>query len=144
MENRTDIVKLRGHHLFCMSLFKGYGYDERFAKNMRDIIDCLSAEKESKFKIVIGSDNICRSCPNLNEDNYCSFGETDVKERDKNANIALEIEPEKIYTFSDIKEKLKAITNMQFESICNNCTWKTQEVCSYEMYCNMLGINNLR
>ena len=34
---------VRGHHLFCMTLFSGHGYDQAFAENMAQLIDTLQA-----------------------------------------------------------------------------------------------------
>ena len=34
-------MRLRGHHLFCATLFQGYGYDGEFVARMQEVLSAL-------------------------------------------------------------------------------------------------------
>ncbi len=55
-------VKLRPHHLLCLTFFEGKGYSEEFVQRMKFIISEL--EKNPIVQLVEGTDQICEACPN--------------------------------------------------------------------------------
>ena len=61
------MIRLRGHHLLCIQGFQGYGYSEEFLENMKKIHKKIISNEEN-IQLVTGPDDICKSCPNLNND----------------------------------------------------------------------------
>ena len=57
---------LRGHHMFCMALFSGHGYDEAFTQNMSALIE--EGRLGGRFRLVQGHDAVCGACPNRQGD----------------------------------------------------------------------------
>ena len=57
-------LTLRGHHLLCLQGFQGYGYDDKFVKNM-SYINNLRKSENTTVSITNKADDICRCCPNL-------------------------------------------------------------------------------
>lgn len=90
------MIHLRGHHLFCMTLFTGHGYDERFTENMRRHLEDLKKAKDSKTLLVAEDDSICAACSNL-VGSCCALGDEDVKARDRHARETLSLECGRIY-----------------------------------------------
>ena len=62
-------IKLRGHHLLCLSGFQGYGYDEDFTQNMSDI-NLKRKLSDTTVSLTDSPDDICAACPNL-KGNIC-------------------------------------------------------------------------
>ena len=62
-------LTLRGHHLLCLQGFQGYGYDDKFVKNM-SYINNLRKSENTTVSITNKADDICRCCPNL-KNNLC-------------------------------------------------------------------------
>ena len=72
-------IELRGHHLLCLLGFRGMGYSEGFARNMRRVYETLRREPETLVEIVAGADEICRAFP-CDQPNHC--GDAGVTVRD--------------------------------------------------------------
>ena len=65
------IIHLRPHHVICIYFFRGYGYNEEFVKNMKDIIFTIEnnrLEKIIQFKC--NCDDLCLKCPRK-KNKYC-------------------------------------------------------------------------
>lgn len=131
------MIRLRGHHLFCMTLFTGHGYDERFTENMSELLRRLTEGSDSKILLVAEDDSVCAACPNL-EGKYCDLGNEDVKARDCHAREALSIECGRIYSYQELKRGLAKVNESEFDRVCANCTWWKQGFCSYEMFRNSI------
>lgn len=57
------MLKIRYHHLNCLSHFEGKGYSSEFCRNMAEIKSRI--EQGEKYKLVSAADDICAACPNL-------------------------------------------------------------------------------
>lgn len=127
------MIRLRGHHLFCMALYAGHGYDEHFTENMSEILTKLKNDKNAKILLVAEDDSICTACPNL-RGKYCSLGHNDVKARDRHAHIALSITCGGIYSYHELHKSLMSVTKSDFDRVCGNCSWWQRGFCSYELF----------
>ena len=57
-------IKIRAHHLLCIPRFYRGGYDELFAKNMKEICQTIRKNPRIKIKVVVGKlDDLCHKCP---------------------------------------------------------------------------------
>ena len=60
---------LRGHHLLCLKGFQGYGYDEKFTKNLTNV-NLKRKSPDTIIQLTNTPDDICKDCPNL-KNNVC-------------------------------------------------------------------------
>ena len=127
------MIQLRGHHLFCMALFSGHGYDERFTENMATVLDKLKQNEDEKVLLMAGDDSICAACPNLNG-TQCKLGNADVKSRDAHARDALSVTCGRIYPYGELRKRLANVSQEEFDLVCCNCAWWRKGLCSYEMF----------
>ena len=129
-------IDIRGHHVFCMTLFSGHGYNEEFARNMTEVIYYLKSGC-CNLRLSCGiSDHICSCCPNLIREgisDICSLGTSDVHLRDKNALDVLGVVSGQVLSYSDILCLLSHVDESGFESVCGACTWMKKGYCSYEL-----------
>lgn len=127
---------IRAHHLICMTLFEGAGYDEAFAENMKKIIAQLEDGEELSLKE--GADDICRSCPN-NSDGSCSLGDDDVSKKDRIVLSACGLDFGAELSYKQMRSLLGTELNRgEFEESCGTCRWYKQGYCSYEKYLQKL------
>ena len=81
------MTRLRGHHLFCVTLFQGSGYDQAFTAQMERTLAALEAGED--FTLCAGPDSLCAACPNLRPGERCAHGTSDVARRDAAALAAV-------------------------------------------------------
>ncbi|WP_407421938.1 DUF1284 domain-containing protein [Methanobrevibacter sp.] len=119
-------IKLRGHHLLCLSGFQGYGYSEDFVLNMARINEKRKSE-DCIITLTNEADDICSSCPNL-KDNLC--------ENEKQNEVIVKMDNEILSQFNSEKEynslelfkevSMKFNTLKSVENVCNNCKWENE------------------
>ncbi len=125
------MLKLRPHHLLCLSLFEGKGYDDAFAANMADVLRRLAAE--GSFVLTGGCDGICSACPNLTEQADCGLGEDDVRSMDRAVTEFLKLEINGRYDYWQVAQLLReTVTEVFFQACCGGCRWHIAQVCSYQ------------
>ena len=128
---------LRGHHLFCATLFQGHGYDELFTVSMRNTVEAVNAGET--IALVAGSDDLCQACPHRRPENDCALGTEDVSRREKAALDAVGLCPGVEMASSQVGERLRQVTQAQWESVCGGCRWQTEGLCSWKLFRRMLG-----
>ena len=113
------MITLRYHHLLCIHYFKGYGYDEAFVNNMKNIKQRLYDEN-----IIITSsfDDLCKCCPNKINDK-CKWEEK-VNRYDNNIKKLTNLSEEQKYNYTEIEKVLYNIINSPNRShACDDCEW---------------------
>lgn len=123
--------RIRGHHLFCMALFSGHGYDRAFSENMARMINLLKAGEP--FQLGESQDDICAACPNLEFSGGCVLGTEDVKGRDRSAFQVLGFQSGEEHVWKQAMERLEKISQADFESVCGGCRWKEEGLCSHSL-----------
>lgn len=122
---------VRGHHLFCMTLFSGHGYDEAFAENMAGLIGALQAGEE--FQLCAGQDDVCRACPNRQADDGCALGTENVLHRDEAARKVLGLPVGEKLNWEQVRRRLAAVTEEEFEAVCGKCRWAAEGLCDFAL-----------
>lgn len=130
--------QIRGHHLFCMTLFSGHGYSESFARNMEATIASLARDPEQQLRLLTGQDEICAACPNLRKDGGCEYGTLDVQHRDRAVFDVLGISADCECSWKQLVEKLRRVSEPEFLSVCANCRWLESGICSYPAFSEKL------
>jgi len=121
------MIKLRGHHLFCLPRFYSGGYDKTFAENIRKI--CLNIRKNPnvKIKVLIGEpDDICKKCPNLSGKKCIISPEINkwVIAEDKKAVEYLKLKKNSIHKARDIFNlSIEKVNPKTIKRVCHKCIW---------------------
>ena len=114
---------LRGHHLLCLQGFQGYGYDEDFVKNMREI-NRIRKLDDTAVSITNEADDICKACPNL-KDNLCIDENQNERIKSMDNEVLSKLNSSKEYDASDLFEIVEKIFNSKesVNDICFKCIW---------------------
>ncbi len=124
-------MEIRGHHFLCMLGFRRLGYDEKFVKNMDEIIRKLNNEQDMLIKVVDNVDNICAMCPN-NVDGECKIENYpgSVREKDRAILEVLGIEVGEILSYKKIINRIREkMTEEKMRDICRDCEWFSLGYC---------------
>ncbi|WP_406533639.1 DUF1284 domain-containing protein [Methanobrevibacter sp.] len=114
---------LRGHHLLCLKGFQGYGYDDDFVENMKDI-NFKRKLPETKITLASSPDDICKACPHLK--NYlCENNTQNERIVEMDNEVLKNLDTTKEYDSKELFEKIDAIFNTKesVSKICFNCLW---------------------
>lgn len=131
--------EIRGHHLLCMALYAGHGYDDAFAANMARVIRAL--RDGEPFRLAAGPDAICACCPNQQPGGGCALGTEDVARRDRAAFRALGLAPGGELGWQGAWEKLRLLTGQGFAAVCGGCRWAREGLCSWALLREKAGEN---
>ena len=115
--------RLRGHHLICLHFFNGEGYTQKFAENLRDV---LQKTKSEDVEISPGADDICEGCPHL-EQMRCRFTEDadeGIREMDKRALELLQKGEGSKVKWHEIQKRIPELFYSWYGTYCTTCGWK--------------------
>lgn len=115
-----SVIKLRPHHVLCISFFEGKGYSEEFVSHMTALIQALNDNTE--IQLVNGTDQICKVCPNHNNLGGCSGKATRY---DQMVSKLCNLEANCSITWHELQSKVKSeITKTgRLAEICGDCEW---------------------
>lgn len=120
-------VIIRAHHLLCMQGFQGYGYSDRFANHLKEIIACFRANPDMLIQAAIDCDQICSGCPHQMENRCNKDADADcrVKIMDSKILKCMGIKPDSIDRIQVMTERVNNtfISPEQLADICGDCQW---------------------
>lgn len=121
-------IKIRAHHLLCLQGYQGYGYNNRFTENLKEVAALIDTTPDLEAEIVTDSDLICEYCPH-NGIFSC--------QKDENSSSRIKAMDSKVLEILGLKEGVRAkiqnfiaLTNAKFKTyhdiqpVCGNCQWK--------------------
>ncbi len=116
-----SMVRLRPHHLLCIQLFTGRGYDERFTAHMKNVIRELEAD--TGVLVTEGCDEICSQCPNRTGDG-CDSGDR-VLQLDRRVLESLGTDCGRELRWKDAAASVhdRILKTNVFDAICSECEW---------------------
>lgn len=120
------MLKLRPHHILCLTFFEGKGYSSDFVINMGNIHKAL--KDESKIEITLGKDAICEKCPNM-LDEVCT-SQSKVERYDQKVAEFCELKEGQVLSYGTFKHLayMRIIGQGELGNICGDCQW--HEICS--------------
>ena len=131
-------IKIRAHHLLCIPRFYHGGYDEKFDKNMKNVVQDIRKNPNQEIKIVIGkNDNLCDSCPYWFENGCVQSKQIGrwVVSQDKKIAQYLKLKSNSIHNARDIFNlSMNNINSNNLDDICSGCVFLKN--------CIKVGINN--
>lgn len=121
------MIKLRGHHLFCLLGYRGMGYSKEYVKNMTRLHQILRDNPKTWIKIVEGPDQLCEKYPNSGE-YHCQ--NANIYDRDAAILEKMELKIGHILTWEEIESRIKThVSPSVIQVVCETCTWRSYGVC---------------
>ncbi|MGP3667201.1 MAG: DUF1284 domain-containing protein [Candidatus Bathyarchaeota archaeon] len=116
------LIKIRPHHLVCLTFFRGKGYNLNFVRNVKRIL--REVEKSTAVVVVVeGCDDVCLECPHRTGVKCMKSKDSDEEVRlmdliwlkELNLNYG-----EKLETLKIVKGR---ITLNKLKNVCGKCEW---------------------
>ena len=121
-------IMIRAHHLLCMLGFQGYGYDQTFVENFKNILEILEEDPYYEITIVDESDILCSCCPNNHQGkcNRSSDADSKIRNIDNVLLKRIRLKSGAEYNYRNliniINTTFKSIDDV--EDICGGCNWR--------------------
>lgn len=121
------MIKLRGHHLFCLLGYRGMGYSPEFVENMTALHQSLRENPKIWIELVHGPDQLCEKCPNKG-DYHCENEEIFTMDTAVLEKLGLQLGQR--VQWAEIESCIKKhVVPSDIQTICKNCSWRTYGVC---------------
>lgn len=121
------MLQLRGHHLFCLIGFRGMGYSEEYADNMKAVHAQLRDEPHTPFQLVAGADDLCAKFP-CDKPYHCDAER--VAQQDAAFLHKLDVQVGDVLTWHDVEQRVRAmVTPAVIAEVCFDCQWREYGVC---------------
>ncbi|MFD1706333.1 DUF1284 domain-containing protein [Siminovitchia sediminis] len=121
------MVKLRGHHIFCLLGYRGMGYSVEYVENMTRLHQSLRNNPKSVIQIVEGPDQLCEKFPGSGV-YHCQ--DDDIYERDSVFLEKLGLHIDQIATWEEIESLIrKHVVPSDVQIVCKTCSWRRYGVC---------------
>ena len=121
------MLKLRGHHLFCLLGYQGMGYSEEYVENMTSLHQMLREEPETWVQLIEGPDQLCEKYPNSGE-YHCQ--DQHIGDRDRVILEKLGLKIGQIIKWKEIETSIqKNVVPSDIEAVCETCSWRSYGVC---------------
>lgn len=123
-----NLIKLRPHHLMCITFYKGKGYSQEFVDNMSKIQSLLEDE-HAQIILTQDCDDVCSHCPR-NVNDTC-IDEIKSKAYDQKVIEYLGLtdyflDPEPIpYSILGHLTNKHILSKGHREKICGDCQWSS-------------------
>lgn len=122
-----ELIQLRGHHLFCLLGFRGMGYSEAYAMNMKDIHQQLREQPHTIVRVISGADDLCAKFP-CDQPYHCDAMR--VFEQDQAFLHVLQLRIGDELTWQDIEKRMQTFATPDLiERVCFDCQWRKYGVC---------------
>lgn len=116
------VLRLRGHHLFCLQFFRGEGYSKKFIENLRKVVQRWDGEKAI---LVEGVDDVCKGCPHLEDGGCVYFGEDKIREEDHLALRLLNLNVGDAIGKRDVADRITPpVRDAWRKDNCEGCMWE--------------------
>ena len=121
------MIKLRGHHIFCLLGYRGMGYSEEYVKNMTFLHQTLRDNPKQWIQLIKGPDQLCEKYPNSGE-YHCQ--DNNIYDMDATILEKLGLEIGQILKWEEIEAHIKKyVKPSDIQAICKNCSWRSYGVC---------------
>ena len=119
-------ITIRAHHLLCMLGFRGLGYSEEFAANMKRVMERLRLERDLPINTVVGCDVICAACPHCSTTGCSRAADSAARSMalDLKVLAKLALEPGARISFGDALRGIEQrVTADDMREFCSDCEW---------------------
>ncbi len=121
------MIKLRGHHLFCLLGYRGVGYSEEYAATMSAVHEALRNKPDTLIQVVKGPDHLCAKFPD-DQPYHCE--ETGIYVRDKEILKRLGLTYSDVLPWREVERRIRLqVKPDDIAVICETCSWLEYGVC---------------
>ena len=121
------MIRLRGHHLWCLLGYRGMGYSEQYVANMTAVHQRLRTHPETGITIVDGPDDLCACFPE-DRPNHCA--DVDVAVRDHAVLGLLGLRVDTSLQWDEVQQRVRErVTRGHLTEACQSCSWLAYGVC---------------
>lgn len=121
------MIKLRGHHLFCLLGYRGMGYSEEYVATMTAVHETLRKQPETLIQIVEGPDHLCAKFPD-DQPYHCE--DAGIYVRDNEILERLGLISSDVLPWREIERRVRLhIQPADLAVICETCSWREYGVC---------------
>ena len=116
-------MKLRPHHLLCIQLFAGHGYDAAFTSHMTKVVSLLHLHPQTEIQLHCGCDDLCAVCPH-NRNGVCSSPEK-TRQLDDAVLRECGLQDGQCAEWQTLAESAsgRILQTDRFAAVCGNCQW---------------------
>ncbi len=123
-------VDISAHHALCVHGFRGMGYSDGFVAALSEVVTTLRDDPETKVRVRIGSDIVCRSCPSLGAGGCLRYG-MGVVQQDIRVAEVLGVETGDVMPWADLQQRVRdRVAPDDLAILCEGCPWLEYGVCA--------------
>ncbi|MBY0223183.1 DUF1284 domain-containing protein [Sporosarcina aquimarina] len=121
------MIKLRGHHIFCLLGYRGMGYSEEYAENMTKIQITLRTQPDTLIQIIKGPDHLCAKFPE-GQPYHCE--DKGIYVRDSEILKRLGLTFSDVLPWREVERRIRVeILPSDIATICETCSWRSLGYC---------------
>lgn len=121
------MIKLRGHHIFCLLGYRGMGYSEEYAENMTKIQTILRTEPDTLIQIIKGPDHLCAKFPE-GQPYHCE--DKGIYVRDSEILKRLGLKFSDVLPWREVERRIRVeIVPSDIATVCETCSWRSYGYC---------------
>lgn len=129
-------MKLRSHHLLCLTHFQDKEYSHDFTVRVKNIWRKLQDNPQLRVQIVAGPDDVCRFCPHIGNQG-CQKGseeeERQIRVMDERVLASLGLTVHQSFPWQWVRSHIeKIIGPAELWYICSGCEWLSFCMAKYQ------------
>ncbi|PIC63362.1 hypothetical protein CSV79_12035 [Sporosarcina sp. P13] len=123
------MIKLRGHHLFCLLGYRGMGYSKEYAENMTAVHSALRQRPDTLIQIMKGPDYLCAKFPD-DQPYHCE--DQGIYVRDSEILKRLGLKFGDVLPWREVERRIRVgVVPSDIEVICETCSWRSYGYCEH-------------
>lgn len=121
------LIKLRGHHIFCLLGYRGMGYSEEYVANMTEVHSALREHLDTLIQIIKGPDHLCSKFPD-DQPYHCQ--DKGIYSRDKEIVKRLGLTYSDVLPWREVERRIRVhVKASDIAVVCETCSWRSYGVC---------------
>ncbi|PIC83636.1 DUF1284 domain-containing protein [Sporosarcina sp. P1] len=121
------MIKLRGHHIFCLLGYRGMGYSAEYTENMTKIHDVLRERPDTLIQITKGPDYLCAKFPE-GQPYHCEDKGIYVRDAEILRKLALKVSD--VLPWREVERRIRLhVVPDDIVVVCETCSWRSYGFC---------------
>jgi len=119
------MLYIRPHHGLCIAHYIGYGYDNKFVRNMNLVTAQLTNDPKQEICLRITADVLCSCCPN-NRSGVCET-QKKVEQYDAKCLELCGLTDHQLIRWQDFQKIIsnRLLQTGAWQQVCKECCWLT-------------------
>ncbi|WP_301107468.1 DUF1284 domain-containing protein [Sporosarcina sp.] len=121
------MIKLRGHHIFCLLGYRGMGYSEEYVENMTKVHTILREQPDTMIQVIQGTDDLCAKFPD-DQPYHCE--DKGIYVRDSEILKKLGLTYSDVLPWREVERRIRThVVPEDIAVVCKTCSWRDYGVC---------------